>query len=518
MRRRLPTGNAALVAAVAVAGSVGVALRLRELLSRRSLWLDEAMLANNIVRRDWWALAEPLDDNQGAPVGFLWAQRSMIELFGNNEYALRAVPFVAGVAVLGLTYLLARRLLPAWASAVAVLLVALCPPLVRYSTEVKQYSLDVAVALLVSWLALRALDEAGAGGGSRRLAAWAAAATAAVWLSHYALFVVAGTGAVLLAASGGRRRIQAAAAAGLAAASFGAVYLLSLRDLRGNDVLVDYWAAGFPPDGASPAGAASWLAGRLGGLYQATAGFRPAVVAGGLSVAGVAVLARRGARRDLAVLLAPVAVLVVAAVVHVFPMTGRLVLAVVPVLVIATVAATTSRLRPAAVAGAVAVVVLVGGWAGPAADVARSPTTIAEIRPVLEVVAERARPGDHLYVHDVTEPPARYYGALLGLRPERRLVWEPTGPACADGRERSAVAPPGGSTRAWVVYAYRLSVRPADEAAMVFRRLDGLGRRATTITRPGAAAALYDFGRPATSAPLPPGTGELSCLGSVPLG
>ena len=56
----------------------GTLLRLTQYLSNRSLWLDEANLALNIVNRSFLQLLKPLDNNQGAPIGFLMLERSAV--------------------------------------------------------------------------------------------------------------------------------------------------------------------------------------------------------------------------------------------------------------------------------------------------------------------------------------------------------------------------------------------------------------------------------------------------------
>ena len=48
----------------------GIVLRLVPYLVNRSLWLDESMLALNIIHRSFAGLWAPLDFNQGAPLDF----------------------------------------------------------------------------------------------------------------------------------------------------------------------------------------------------------------------------------------------------------------------------------------------------------------------------------------------------------------------------------------------------------------------------------------------------------------
>src|SRR5690242_461144 len=91
----------------------GLLLRIRAYLFNRSLWIDEAELALNIVRRSLGGLMRPLDHSQAAPAGFLAAERGAVVAFGGGERALRLVPFLAGALVLLLTWRLARKYLAA---------------------------------------------------------------------------------------------------------------------------------------------------------------------------------------------------------------------------------------------------------------------------------------------------------------------------------------------------------------------------------------------------------------------
>src|SRR4026207_222690 len=82
----------------------GVSLRLRQYLSGRSMWADEAMLALNIVNRDFSGLLKTLAGNQGAPIGFLLVEKFFNVILGRHELVLRLFPLIAGLAALWLFY------------------------------------------------------------------------------------------------------------------------------------------------------------------------------------------------------------------------------------------------------------------------------------------------------------------------------------------------------------------------------------------------------------------------------
>src|SRR5438132_550706 len=127
--------------------ALGTGLRLVALVADRCLWIDEAMLALNLVQRSPRQLLDPLDYNQGAPFGFLLAMKGSISLFGASEWALRLVPFLGSVAGLVGFAFITRRLLPAGAALLAVGLFAVSPHLISYAGEAKQYATDAAVTI-----------------------------------------------------------------------------------------------------------------------------------------------------------------------------------------------------------------------------------------------------------------------------------------------------------------------------------------------------------------------------------
>lgn len=90
---------------------IAIAVRVGLYLRNRALWLDEVMLAMNVVERSIGELFQPLDYNQSAPLGFLLVAKLATIILGQNDWVLRAVPLAAGIAAAPLFLLTAQRAL-----------------------------------------------------------------------------------------------------------------------------------------------------------------------------------------------------------------------------------------------------------------------------------------------------------------------------------------------------------------------------------------------------------------------
>jgi hypothetical protein len=124
---------------------LGAALRVRQFVHARSMWLDEISLAMSFREfNPFGILTNALLERQSAPPGYLFASAISVEIFGTGDRALRLVALLSGLATLALSVVIARRLLTHLATQAAfVALIAISPTLIYYSNEVKQYSTDV---------------------------------------------------------------------------------------------------------------------------------------------------------------------------------------------------------------------------------------------------------------------------------------------------------------------------------------------------------------------------------------
>lgn len=168
--------------------------RLAVYWQNRSLFLDEANLARNIAERSFAGFFTPLDYQQYAPPLFLVLEKISYGLAGASEWALRFWPLVMGGLALYGFYLILRKTVGTDLPALFVFyLFAFSQVYIRYGTELKQYSTDMAVSvgLLLAALEYPPLKNRG-------IRRWILLGSIAVWLSMPSIFLLAGIGLYFL--------------------------------------------------------------------------------------------------------------------------------------------------------------------------------------------------------------------------------------------------------------------------------------------------------------------------------
>lgn len=308
---------------------VGLAWRSVRYLLAFPIWGDEAFICLNLLERDYLGLCCGLAHAQVAPLLFLWSEETALNWLGASEWSLRLFPLLAGLAAVGLFWFVCRRVLPPLTALLACGLLAVSYYPVRHACEVKPYSFDLLMALVllapaVAWLANP--------GQLRWLALLALAVPITLAGSYPAVFVAGAISVVLvptMRAAGWSGRGLFVLYNVLMLATFCAVYLLVGRPQMAAQqgtaytFLHDYWHDWFPPEHIG-----HWP----GWLLQAHTGNMLAYPLGGrggtsaltalLCLAGVISL-WRGRQRSLVVLcLAPFGLSLVAALMHRYPYGG----------------------------------------------------------------------------------------------------------------------------------------------------------------------------------------------------
>jgi hypothetical protein len=527
-RLRQPTGLTHAVAAVII--GAGAAFRLVQYFSGRSLWLDESLLALNILGRSVTGLSHTLDFHQGAPLGFLVGVKTLVLAFGKSEEVLRLIPLLCGLAALPLMYVVARKVTSDLGALIALLLFSCAGSLVYYSSELKQYSCDVTAGLAISAVAITRGRPTW-----RRYVAVSVVGAIAIWFSHTTAFFVAAVtiayaGHFVLERSWNDLRRMAVSSA-LWITSFVFFYFISFRDVKSLEAatggvsnssrLVDVradvaQAIGFPLG--------------HGGVPEIV---RPVALAA--AVVGGLLLLRQRIHAAL-ILGLPIILMLFAAAIDKYPVFERTILFIIPAVIVFTAHGIASVWRPARRLPALAVVgVALTAFVAyhPVANAARHvahPLKKEESKPLLRELARRWRPGDSLYVHYGAQYVFRYYAecGCLGVstskppfsfatrrtegpklfspalrsRPPHFIIGESQG---AIEMRRRDIRRMVGQPRVWILFSHANSKQGLHfENVVLPRYLDTFGTQLAKITRFHATLFLYDLAsRPGAS----PGNG-----------
>jgi hypothetical protein len=474
---------------------LAVVLRVQQYWPVRSLWHDEAALAVNIVQRSFGELLQPLDFNQGAPIGFLMLEKVLGATFGYDARVLRVVPFLCSLAALPLFWLLARRLVGQRAALIAFGLFALTRPLAFYAGELKQYSSDVFITLTLFWLAFHVWEQTERGERPPWLL-WGLTGAVALWFSHAALFVLAGTGMVYAVACLQRRDrtalLRCAGAIGLWLASFGTCYLLFLRSLDHNDYLLAFWRTEFMPLPPHSVGDLEWFPRTFFAFLNSPVGLS----AHDMSLAGVGALTFIIGAITLfsmrpvpaALLLAPLLFTLLASGLQRYPFGDRMVLFLVPaMLLVIAVGAEFIRCRSVPLVGLTVLGLLFFAPALGSAGKLLEPDKGEQIEPLLAHLREHRRDGDLVYVYTSAWPGYVYHGPQYGLPTSGAGVQR----GCAGGdwgnylRDLDGLR---GRPRVWLLFVHHGRVE------RLFRcELERRGHKIDAVETPGAAVYLYDL-------------------------
>jgi len=310
-------------------------------LSVQSFWLDEAV-THRLVTRTLGSMLSAIPHSESTPPLYYVAAWVWVRVFGAGEAGLRSLSALFGSVTIVALALIARRLAGDRAGLAAAALAAANPLLIWYSQEARAYGLLVALCALSLWCLLRD-DWRG----------FAIAAALALATHYFALFIVVPELA-WLAWRHARRSRPAALAIAFVMVVAAALAPLAIEQAGGN-------RAGFIH--------ATALGGRIVAVpKQFLIGYAtPNAVALTILAAVCAVVLAKGLRRDDGPLLALVAFaagvpLLLALLGADYLITRNVIAAMVPLVVLAAVAATRLRAGPALIGGlcAIGIVAFVG--------------------------------------------------------------------------------------------------------------------------------------------------------------
>ena len=482
----------------------GLVLRLRQYLSGRSLWLDEAMLALNIANRDFGGLLKPLDYDQGAPLGFLLLEKLVITLLGNGELTLRLLSVISGCLALLLFYLLLKRFLSLAGLLPALAFFAFSEVLVYYTSEVKQYIFDVfsLTALLLVFLTLTHRLAPDSSLHFRAFLPLLAAGTTAVWFSHPSVFVLAGIGLTLLWQNrhNGQTTRQLALVIAIWVVSFSLVFLASLNSLSANSFLMTYWQEYFMP--MPPWSNPGWIFGSLAGTINYFVTAIPNWLALVLLLVGFITLLRTQPT------LASVFALTLlagygASALGKYPMGGRMILFTAPISIslfgtafdgLYQVFKRFKQISGWQASLLLSVLVVLVLFASMERSLERfiTPRMQESVHPAMRVLRAKYQQHDTIYIYYGAMPSFRYYAPFYGFAEDQFMAgkttyWRFLAPTLADIDNLM------GNPRVWLMFSHVFEQGDFNELDAILSHIDEqkMGKCRLESREPGTSVLLY---------------------------
>ena len=182
----------------------------------RSLWLDEAWVANSVNAPTLGGMFYYPNWLQTSPPLFLLLSRAAIRIFGLSTVVLRSVPVLISLVAVAAMLAAARKVVSPSFAVLATAVLAFHPTVVEYFRSFKQYGGEVAATSLVLWAAVTYLKQPR----QKEFYVLLAVTAGAMTLSYPTVFLLPG----LIVVVGLRDRRRAITLAGVSGAVLAVLY------------------------------------------------------------------------------------------------------------------------------------------------------------------------------------------------------------------------------------------------------------------------------------------------------
>ncbi len=475
---------------------LGIVLRIAQFLFNRSLTEGEAPLVLNILERSYAGLLQPLGYVQAAPVGFLLSEKFATTMMGTGEMALRLFPLIAGIAALFLFWQVAKKTLERSAIPVALLLFSVGDHLIYFASEVKPYSFDVMVCLLLLFSNLLMIQN---GMKPRHIILFGMIAALGFWLSYPVVFVFAACALVsvlwILHAKNYRMLWWLSVACLAAAVSFLIQYVVVLRSSSASPELLAFWHRAFAPLPPRTLSDIAWYAYVFLRMFKFPLGlWGYGLILAVLSFFTGCFVQFRKCRAVLGIVIFTLMFTLFASGLRLYPFEGRLLLFLTPLMLlpvafgvvhIAQAIARTSRFL-----GAVVVMLLFVYPVVNAGYRLFRPRAPEELRPALQHIVDQYQEGDMLYIYYGACNAFQYYHSRIGYTGDYIIGTESRDDWSGYYNELQGLQ---GKKRVWILFSHIAAAFGADEERLFTSYLDTMGEPVDVHHESGAAVYLYDL-------------------------
>lgn len=512
---------------------VGIVLRLVRYLDCPSLWFDENRIALALFSRPLSEFIPPNPDMFiTMPFGFVLIEKFAVNTFGNSEYALKLLPLLSGIVSLFLFYYVAKNYIKPKAVPIALGLFAILDPMVYFSSDLKPYSSDVAITLLLYAVAIYIQSKKLT---ALRIVYWGAVGAVVVWISHPSALVLAGIG-ITLAISCLVRKEWARVKRMLFVFSFWflsflAVFFMCIRPLLASFDLTNQYQYFMKEKAFMPLPPMSlpdiqWYLDVLFRILDNPAGFTLSGIAALAFLVGCTSIVLKQ-KKNFFILISPVLITLLASSFYKYTFADRTILFLVPLLLLFVAEGAEYVREKTSRNGSIIGITLIGllflhplAWS---TYHVIKPISREEIKPVLSYVKDNWQEGDIIYVYYMSQFAFNYYSKyhpgnyhfneneyIIGKAPEgwtanytkekftgdyaelNKLITQPYTEIFQEYVEDLNKL--RGRKRVWVLFSSNVPKSGINEESFFIYHLETIGEKLDSFGRAGNSAVyLYDL-------------------------
>lgn len=469
----------------------GIILRLSQYLFNRSLRPDESFLALNIVDKNYLDYLKPLDYHQAAPFGFLIIEKFVIQTFGNTDIMLRLFPLCAGILSLFLFYFVAKYNLNNKAMLISLGLFALSEHLINFSSELKQYSSDVATVLLLLAITYLVIEKKS----NPYFVLFGFAGAVLIWFSHPAMITLAGVGTALgiyyLVEKDKSSFLKLLLVIAVWLVSFVLLFFFTLKYLANDTYMLGFWQSFFLPRNpfSTKINFLDWYLSKPFIIFQNPIGLYFSGLGVLTFIVGV-IEYFRYRRFKLAIIISPLIVTLLAAILRKYPFADRMILFLTPVFLIIIGNGVgelfSKKFVNSNLLGTIVVILLFVHPFISGLRYLNTPRTRSELRLVMQQMEQHWKKGDTIFLYFLAEPGFKYYSSKFGFSHDDFIVGENF-----KGEWKNADQFLG-TKRFWIVFPH-ISPRYPYAKEYYLSYLRNHGRELKSFIEDDASAYLFDL-------------------------
>ena len=394
-------------------------------LSARSLWFDEAWIANAMSQSD---LNEVINRSFHAPLFFALAVHLMVMIFGSNEFILRLLPCLFGLGTVILFYLVMKKHSGKAATLTSLVLLSFASNAVYYSRELKQFTGAMFFAILLVYICERVIRTG-------KLFDWLAflvVSILGIGFDHALAFIIASIFTVLFIYSLKKKFLLKTLMAGFIVFIFGVFfYFFHLRHqiAKSMEFAQSFWLPHYP-DTASLSVLLKWLIFATNKMlnFFSMPYFPVSLI---IIIIGLCLFYKSSGWRFAIYILMPVGLVLISSFLKLYPYGGhRLMLFVAPLLYLSFgkgldfVTAKLARSRLYFPLILVILFILISPVSN-YVNMASHPPTLEEMRPLLDELKDQVRPDDVIYVYYGAAPAFEYYyhTKFYRMADKKNIIW-----------------------------------------------------------------------------------------------